>query len=497
MKNPISEKIKRRIFLILSLLLVCFIIGDLAKSFIQYNIYGLDGDIGEAVHPKVEKLFEDPFGFKAIAHDEPHFGANRFFAHYIFAKTILNLPIFLQNFTDPISSVYLSCAITRIIMHICLLLISAILITGSLKIISLESIFSAALISTFFQSAGYVRSIGLIDPSITYSFFYALPLVFLMLYFLPVLFRFFHDKELKLPKFLWPVWGILLMVSCLGGPTNPGIALVMTAVIFLFEFAKQFRYISDMTFGKRVISAIKNIPKIYYIYLIPIIILSFYSLFLGTYNPMHTYYEKDLMELYRLMWKGLPIVFTSELPWPILFALLVVNYTLIFKLFRKDERTNLAFKILAFLLCFAVIYILLLPLGGYREWRPNVVRYDSIMAITFFTFVTVGYSSLFLLKKLKYKAIPYSVLLLFVMIIFTKADKLYDTSVCEKESLAYIRDYPDDVVPLENNCAVVHWVPAYTPESSYYNSKLLHIWRITDRLKLYYNVPETDPQEVL
>lgn len=31
---------------------------------------------------------------------------------------------------------------------------------------------------------------------------------------------------------------------------------------------------------------------------------------------------------------------------------------------------------------FSLFYILLLPLGGYRDYRPNVLRHDTILPIT-------------------------------------------------------------------------------------------------------------------
>jgi hypothetical protein len=96
------------------------IILDLSKSFKQYCACRLDGDIAESVLPyaDVQKTFDDPTGINTITNNEKYLGTNRFFSHYFLHKTFRRIPFLLQNFYDPIASVYYTAAIAKLIMQI-------------------------------------------------------------------------------------------------------------------------------------------------------------------------------------------------------------------------------------------------------------------------------------------------------------------------------------------------------------------------------------------
>ncbi len=72
-----------------------------------------DGDMAGGIVPAkdVQKIFEDTFGFNSILTEEKH--PNRFFAHLFFRDYFQKIPIFLQNFTSPIESIYISATFAK------------------------------------------------------------------------------------------------------------------------------------------------------------------------------------------------------------------------------------------------------------------------------------------------------------------------------------------------------------------------------------------------
>jgi hypothetical protein len=97
---------------------------------------------------------------------------------------------------------------------------------------------------------------------------------------------------------------------------------------------------------------------------------------------------------------------------------------------------------------FAFIYILLLPLGGYRPYRSNILRFDTVMPITICLFYIYGLSTLFLLENItKRKSMYYAAIITFSLI-FTYADhSTLNENECEKQALMTIANSEDQIVP--------------------------------------------------
>ena len=457
----------------------------------QYKNFTLDGDFAESVIPKpyLNDLMADPLGIKAVTEQERHFASNRFFSHWIFMKTFRTLPLALQSITNPIDSVYLACAICKIAMHISLLILLTIIITGETKFFKRKFILVAAFLSPFFQGNGFVRKMGLIDPSMTYSFFYAMPAIFLLLYFLPLILELFHGKSFKMNWFTIILWILLAFLICFSGPLNPGVVLIVSMILLLYKFIQNFTAFNKISFLSRCYKSVVYIPKKYYLYLIPISLLALYSLYVGSFNSAGTIADVSVLELYKKLPRGIFKIFTST-PWVIIILLLLFNYLIIGLKYKDDSDKRKLFLLLKFVLIFSIIYILLLPLGGYREYRPYILRYDTIIPITLFAFILIGATTLFLLKKNIFRLkLLYPSIIVIILAIFVFNDKIIIHNICEKESMKYIAQWEDDVVMLTNNCAVISWIPYYTPEEGYYFGELLYLWRITDRPKLYYNQP--------
>ena len=474
---------------ILYIILLLLVSMDIGYSFLQHYNMPLDGDMAESILPAngIKKVLKNPLGFKVFREQTTYQNPNRFFSHWFFNQSFNKTPQLLRSFKNPIDSVYLTCAIVKIVVQIILLILLAIAISGTTKVFDFNFILAVALITPLFQANGFFAYMGIIDQSITYVFFYALPLALLMLYFLPLLQKHYYNKKLRWEKIIWILWIPLTLIVCLSGPLNPGVILVTTALVLLYQFLVNFAISKEVGFIKGSLEAIRRIPKDYFLYLIPICVFSLYSLYIGTYNSFTIKTQIPLIELYSRIPEGLYHQFTSKLGFPVLFLILIFNAIFI----SRNHNTNEGQKILKlykWVGLFAIFYILLLPLGGYREYRSNVLRYDTIMPITLSLVFLFGHSTLFLIKHISFNQKKwYLPIIVIIAFIFTNSDESkFDKNDCERLALQQISEAKEKVVKLDHECSVFSWEITKTPEKSKLNSRVIKHLKITNEEKLFY-----------
>ncbi len=469
------------------LLLITLLLADIGYSFLQNYYTPFDGDMAGGIVPAddVKPILESPFGIKIFTEHTTYPNPNRFFCHWSFYKYFNSVPLFLQNFTNPINSAYLSCAFAKTIIQVVIIFMIALFISGS--IFKLDFLLAAVLITPLFQTNGYCSYMGIVDPSTTYTFFYALPTILILIYFTPLFLKHFYGLELKGIKYLKYLWIPLALISSLSGPLNPGISLVVSLLIFIYYFSQNLGKSDTKNGFSRLKFVIQNIPKDYYYYLIPITIFSLYSLFLGRFNSVDLDNQMPLSVLYSRLPEGIYYSFTQKLGFPILFLILVINTLIIHYKFRTPEGNKIlnTFKWIGI---FALIYILLLPLGGYRDYRPYILRYDTIIPITLSLMFVFAKTTMFIWSNFsnrnKYWYILLPVLVIFV---FTNSDEpKFDKNTCERNAISQIAGSKEQIVKIDDNCTVLSWTIIENPQESELNTKLLKIWRIINEDKLYY-----------
>lgn len=482
-----QNTIYKRIVLIIAALLI---LGDLAYSFYQHYQYPLDGDMQETILPLdfMQPLYHDPFGIQMIIHHEPHAAPNRFFSHYLMYKTYRTIPFALQKMVDPVRSIYLTNAFSKILMQIALLLLLCALVCGGFRFKEPKFWIAMLLFTPLFQTNGATRSIGLIDPSITYSFFYALPLIFLVCCLLPFIYQeFFNKTFISNPVIRFFYYVIFLLLTCFSGAINTAITLVL---IFTFLLRYSVNYFHDRTNDRSLFSFIKSIPKHYWLYLLPLGLLSLYSLWLGTFNTMWDTVELSLLERYKLLPKGFLMMFTNT-GFVVFFILSVFNFVIISHFHSKNGKNVI--QMFVWINVFALIYILLLPFGGYRPYRPYIIRYDVMIAVSFLYILFLVYSTLFLIENISQvkRRMVYLFGCLFFMLFFSMMDKpLKWDNDQEIAAIRQIQEATETPVVFTYPVTVVSWVPAYSVEESENASKLLYIWKITDTPKSFYCLKE-------
>lgn len=471
----------------LILLLITLLLADIGYSFLQHYHTPFDGDMAGGIVPAedVKPILESPFGIKIFTEHTTYPNPNRFFCYWSFYKYFNNVPLFLQNFTSPINSAYLSCALAKTIIQVIIIFLLSLFISGG--IFKFDFLVAAIFITPLFQTNGYRSYMGIIDPSTTYTFFYALPTIFILIYFAPLFLKHFYGLELKRLKYIKYLWIPIALISSLSGPLNPGISLVVSLLIFTHYFTQNLSNSDNKNVFSRLKYVIQNIPNDYYYYLIPISVFSLYSLFLGRFNSIDLSNKMPLSVLYSRLPQGIYYSFTQKLGFPILFLILTINTLIIHYKFRTKEGKKIlnTFKWIGF---FALIYILLLPLGGYREYRPYVLRYDTIIPITLSLMFIFAKTTMFILSKFsnrnKYWYIPLVVLVIFV---FTNSDEpKFDKNSCERNAILQIASSTEPIVKIDDNCTVLSWTIIENPQESELKTKLLKIWRIIDDDKLFY-----------
>ena len=465
---------------------VVAIVADTCYSFVQHYSEPLDGDMGESVLPLdyIQPLYNDPFGIKMLATGEPHAAPNRYFSHRTMFGTYRSVPFVLQRVTDPVRSLYYTNAICKTTMQLLLVLLLSGIACGGFRFRRLKFAATCLFFCAMMQTCGFVGSIGMVTKSVTYSFFYTLPLVFLIFYLVPFVFKEFYQTDLiRNRAFLFLYTVLFLVLSCFSGAINPAVALVATITLLMRYFFNFYR--QNGSFRK----SLSHMPRYYFQFLLPLGVLSLYSLYLGSFNTMWAD-GISLGQRYALLLKGVVNMFVAgNGGFGLLFALTLVNYMVV--RCRCGDGGKPMLSLFHWILVFSAIYIVFLPFGGYRPYRPLLIRFDTALPIScLFIFYYVR-SSVFLLRK-TLQSVKVHCFYLGWTVVCIVFFFLYDTprsyrNDLEIAALKEISQSEDIVVPL--TCAptsVVSWEVPEKPEDSQAAGRLLHLWRVTDKEKLFY-----------
>lgn len=480
-------KAKQLIFI-----LALFLLSDITYSFFEYYYIPLDGDISAGVLPLpvVQKVLDDPFGFHVLSTGEAHINPNRFFSHFAFLEYMQKAPLLLQKFTNPITSVYLSCAIIKIIIHLLFLFILSALISKTKEIRDKKFLIAAAIIVPLIQSNGYWGHMGIIDRATTYTFFYALPLILLMLFLMPVYRIVFDHETTKISFSKLILLYTLSIILPLSGPLIPGVVLITTGLIGIHYLLKSHQKGNDFSL-KNLISAFRIIPRQLYLILVPICLVSFYSLYLGRFDSNGADLNIPLAERYLKLPLGIYYQITQSLGVPLLLIIIGINTYLIKKQVCSPEGQKLIVS-LKWIGLFSAVYLLLLPFGGYRPYRPNILRYDTFIPITIALLYYYGKSTFFILENLKLpKRTIYLGGLVIFFAIYINSDQLETKEYrCEKACLEVLANTNDEVTIFPDSCNVMSWEPITDSKLSETNALLFKFWGITQEERLYYQTSE-------
>lgn len=465
-------------------LLAILLVGDLGYSFLQHYHHPIDGDLAPVVVPAefYSQMLNDPFGMKVLKEGKSYAGTNRYFAHISMLKFYRIVPNFLQTFIEPIKSVYLSSALVKIVIQFLLLLVLTAYVLPKEKLFSINSLIVATLIYPLFQTEGYNAFMGIVDHSVSYAFFYALPLLGLLIFFLPYYKKYLYNKAFKV-WWLLPLFLLSIYLAFHGAIITP-IVIIIVGFMILALLINSFKQSTNSNVNSKLLNSVKSLPYLHLILPTFFMIICLYSFYIGTFNLEGKNVEKPLSERYIIMLKALPFYFTNKLGLPLLFLSIGINCFLMIRL-SKNNLSRKLLQFFAWLAVFSLIYLLLLPLGGYREYRPSIIRYDTFMPITLILIYVFATSTYFLFNHLKEKSKwVHIAFIALVLVIFTISDQpKFDRKDCEHHALIKIANSTEKVLRLEENCGVMSWFALTYPEGSDINVKMLKHWNIVDKDK--------------
>jgi len=221
------------------------------------------------------------------------------------------------------------------------------------------------------------------------------------------------------------------------------------------------------------------------------VILSLYSLYIGTKN-IENGEPMALGERYKVLLKGIiEVFFKKESGVMYIFFGVLFNLSLLYSLCRNDYQKY--FRLVFLLLAFCAIYIALLPLGGYRGYRPLILRQDTSLPVLIILFYIWATSGIFLVKRIprNYKAYPLGVIV-FTCFFYTITDMQMPTVFsidAERQFMERAAASKIDCVPLERWAPVASWGFNSKCEDGENVAALLFYYHITPR-KIYLYYPE-------
>src|SRR5690606_13892772 len=118
----------------LILLIIAFLVADIGYTFLQNYYTPFDGDMAGGIVPdaEVKLILDSPLGLKVFEENIQYPNPNRFFCHWSFYTYFNSFPLFLQNFTNPIDSAYLSCAFAKTLIQVALIFLIALIVSGNI-----------------------------------------------------------------------------------------------------------------------------------------------------------------------------------------------------------------------------------------------------------------------------------------------------------------------------------------------------------------------------
>ena len=470
-------------------LLVLFAVLDLTFTFVQNCQLPIDGDLASIVLPSpwYQAVLHDPLGWAVLRDNAVYAAPNRFFAHAALVGYMRAVPRWRQALASPIDSIYLAAALFNTAVQAALLALLATYVRLARPGTGPRGWWlTVAALGPLFQTAGFYGQMGIVSRSLTYTFFYALPLALLLLWLLPFYGAMCRRQPLRLPALLVPVWLVLAVVLALNGPVVPAAALVLGALVigqWTWQVARRPAASGPSRWARPAWWSGQATGLGLFL-----AVMCAYSLFIGRNNAENGH-APSLVELYQRLPHGVAEELTSKLGLPLLTAFVVLNAQLL-RRYAPAVEGEWVRQALRWVGGFAVVYILLLPLGGYRPYRFYLLRNDSILPVLVGLLFAYGLSTRCLLRQLPPRPLRwYRGGLLLLLVIFMNADRrmwLRENNACEREALARLARSPGPVVQLPADCPVMSWERTTDYSQSATNADLLYYWGVTPDRKRYY-----------
>jgi hypothetical protein len=171
----------------------------------------------------------------------------------------------------------------------------------------------------------------------------------------------------------------------------------------------------------------------------------------------------------------------------LLMSMIGVNLAFLAGTGTTESRKML--RLFGWITLFASAYMLLLPLGGYRFYRPQIVRRDVMVPVNTALIAFYVLSAHYLITHIR--PVQFKLYLFIVLIPLTRlflADKLFNQfdNSCERQAMTLLAASKEKVVELPGDCTVMEWYKVTAPADSKKNTDMMRVLGIIKEEKLYY-----------
>ena len=334
------------------------------------------------------------------------------------------------------------------------------------------------LLVPLFQTDGFYEQMGITNQAVTYTFFYAFPMGLLLLLLWPFFGAARHNQPLRLPAWRLGSLVLLMVVVAFNGPICIAAVAVLLLGLGLYWAGQRVRPDGGLRWlGGQTLPLLGLLA-----------VLSGYSLYIGRNNAENAH-THTLAQLYQLLPTGLYRELKINWGLPLLLLLLLANAQLVRRAVPASAERQRVLNSLRWVALFAAVFVLLLPFGGYRSYRPYLVRGDSILPVLLGLFYAYGSSSYFLLHQLRGRLkAGYRTALALFLLAFVYADsttKMPFNNDCQRWALDQISRATEPVVRVAPSCTILSWDILTDYHQTELQANMLHYWGVTSRPKPY------------
>jgi hypothetical protein len=462
---------------------------DLALTGVTFFRIRLDGDLARVAGPvaSYRAVLRDPWGLRA-SESTRYPGAGRYMAH-ITTKLWADFAVSVVNVIsrEPVRSLYLTLALTAVAIQLLFVVIGCAYLHAFRPMSVRQTVASALGLSLFVQLGSLHKFFGILDYSIAYTFAYAFPILALLGFFWPV-YRSLLSPEDEPTR----LTAVCLVVAATYLAFNGPLVQPIVVLVGLFLFIAQLR-----NRKKRLIVHRRLIPGLGLLGL-----ASIWGMYIARFNS-----ESEAAPLlgfrYRLLGRGLmELLIRPPSPWLILLTGISLNYLFVRRRLGPREFSRLRVHLLSGG-CFTVLWLALLPLGGFRSYRPLVLRYDTLLPVTlvavYFFVLTfrlalsgqtdtvqtgpvknAGSGSVRGFPLFFQKILIAPAIFLGLLLAIGKDPVQPLSNACERKSLESLRDAEGEQLGIPRLCTVGTWTVQQLDDPDYRQAltKLLRSWQI-------------------
>ena len=422
----------------------------------------LDGDLVSIVAPADDysHVLMNPLGIGVWVKGAATAAPNRFAAHHLYGLWMNKVPLMFTG--DGPDALYFSAALLKALTHFGWLLLLLYALTRTVQLSWMEKGVALLLCAALFQdSSPFEHFFGVVSPSPTYAFFYGTQLLLTTVLILLAL------SAKRKGVFLWTVAAFGIPFLALGGPLNAPMIGISALVYAIYR--KWWPEDGKCRFDSQDLVVAYVLAWVAY------------SFWLGQFNIENRWSSLSLADRYARMGEGLGILMEAwQGPW--FFVLPIVGFNLL--LMPRTERTASVVRLYVAMGIFIVIWLLLLPLGGFRSYRPYVVRSDTLAPITLLLIWMFAHSSLLAARRRTLFAVPAVACAAY----FACLDWTTDVSnAAERAQFARFIQSKEECTVLPREGTLMHWDWAFNAgcEASRWNVVYLNRIGVMQGQRLY------------